>query len=130
MGVNMTDELLLAELNNDIAQWEQRRDEDAIRELDACLSEELVFRRADRTIVDKATFMNALKGPSPFASRESRNAAVTISRGRAVVILTVIGTRKDGTRGAYRNVRIFERREGGWRMELWFNDDVTSLAEL
>ena len=30
--------------------------------------------------------MTALKGPSPFASRESRNPAVTIMRDRAVVI--------------------------------------------
>ena len=74
--------------------------------------------------------MTALKGPSPFASRESRNPAVTIMRDRAVVILTVIGIRKDGGRGAYRNVRVFARREGDWRMEFWFNDDVTSLAEL
>jgi Domain of unknown function (DUF4440) len=126
----MTDQSTLTELNIDIAQWEQRRDEDAIQRLDGCLSEELVFRRADRTIVDKAAFMHALKGPSPFASRESRNVALTISRDRAVVILTVIGTRKDGTRGVYRNVRVFFRREDGWRMELWFNDDMTSLAEL
>jgi hypothetical protein len=74
--------------------------------------------------------MAALKGPSPFASRESRNVAVSISRDRALVTLTVIGTKKGGTRGAYRNVRIFFRREGQWSLEFWFNDDLTSLAEL
>ena len=125
----MTDESMLTELNLNIAQWEQHRDENAIRQLDGCLSEELVFRRADRTIVDKTAFMNALKGSSPFASRESRNVTVTISRSRALVGLTVIGTRKDGTRSAYRNVRLFFRRDGGWSMEFWFNDDVTSLME-
>ncbi len=126
----MTDESHLAELNIDIARWEQRRDDDAISKLDGCLSDDLVFRRADRTIVDKATFMSALKSPGPFAARESKNVAVTILRDRAVVSLTVIGTRKDGGRGVYRNVRVFFRRDGRWRLEFWFNDDVTSLAEL
>jgi len=50
----MSDELLLNELNLNIAHWEQRRDAEALCRLDGCLSDDLVFRRADRTIVDKA----------------------------------------------------------------------------
>lgn len=125
----MTEEARLAQLNDDIAQWEQRRDEDAIRELDACLSDGLLFRRADRTVVDKATFMGALNKPGPFAARESRNVAVEIRGDRALATLTVVATRNDGTRGYYRNVRVFFRRDGNWRLELWFNDDLTSLSE-
>jgi hypothetical protein len=52
--VRMSDELLLNELNLNIAHWEQRRDAEALCRLDGCLSDDLVFRRADRTIVDKA----------------------------------------------------------------------------
>ena len=123
----MSDESKLSELNTNIAQWEQQRDEEGVRQLDGCLSTALLFRRADRSVVDKAAFMNALKNPSPFTSRESRDVTVNIVGDRALATLTVIGTKKDGSRGVYRNVRLFFRRDGKWTMEFWFNDDVTSV---
>lgn len=51
----------LAALNQDIARWEQSRDEQDIAELNRILSPTLIFRRADRKVVDKATFMSALQ---------------------------------------------------------------------
>jgi hypothetical protein len=126
----MSDEAQLIQLNRDIAHWEQQRDDEAIRKLDRCLAETLVFRRADRSVVDKATFMKALDGPSPFASRESGEPAVTINGGRAVSVVTVFTVRNDGSRNAYRNVRHFWLQGGEWRLEFWFNDDLSSLTEL
>jgi len=125
----MSDEAL-RELNNEITQWEQMRDDKAIKALDRFLSRDLLFRRANRTVVNKETFMKDLRDRSPFASRESRNATVTILQDRAMVLSTVIATKHDGTRGAYRNIRVFFLRDGAWHLEVWFNDDVTSLAEL
>jgi hypothetical protein len=126
----MSDESQLRELNIQIAQWEQQRDKDAIGQLDRCLSDGLIFRRADRTIVDKAAFLSALNGPSPFVSRESRNVTITISRDRAMAIVTVITVKQGGAQNAYRNVRLFSRQGEAWGLEFWFNDDVSSLAEL
>ncbi len=119
----------LVELNLAIAEWEQRRDAAAKEKLNDCLSPDLIFRRADRAVVDKETFMKGLEGDSPFTNRESRNPSVKISGERAVVILTVVGTRRDGSRGYYRNIRLFVRTDHKWQMEFWFNDDLTSLAE-
>ena len=127
----MTDEQRLTELNITLAEWEQRRDEDAIQCLDKCLSHDLVFRRADRTFVGKAAFMNALRGPSPFVRRESRNVTVDLMGDRALVVLTVIGTRDNGSQGVYRNIRVFFHADDGeWRLEVWWNDDITSFAEV
>jgi hypothetical protein len=126
----MSDEAQLIQLNMDIAQWEQQRDEGAIRKLDRYLAETLLFRRADRSVVDKASFMKALGGPSPFASRHSGKPAVTIKGERAVSIVTVFTVKTDGSRNAYRNIRQFSRQGDEWRLEFWFNDDISSLMEL
>ena len=123
-----SDEARLTELNVQIAEWEQRRDADGIAQLNKCLSAELVFRRADGSIVGKDAFMSGLMGPSPFARRESRDVSVTILGQRALVVVTVIGIRDNGTHGVYRNVRAFFHYDGEWQLEIWFNDDVTSFA--
>jgi hypothetical protein len=117
----------LVELNVKIAEWEQRRDKDAVKRLDESLSSELVFRRADRTVVSKKAFMDALGKPGPFTKRESRDVSLTISGERALVTLIVVATKIDGSLGRYRNIRVFFRREGAWQLEVWFNDDLTSL---
>jgi len=117
----------LVALNLDIPRWEQLRDDDAIARLDEVLSKELMFRRADGSVVDKAAFMGALGMPSPFARRESSDIAVTHIGDRALATVTVTATRADGSVGRYRNIRVFFRRDGRWHLEVWFNDDMTSL---
>ena len=85
---------------------------------------------AFRSVVGKEAFMKGLGGPSPFASRESRSGSLTVLGDRAVAVVTVIGKREKGPPGVYRNVRVFFRRDGNWRLEVWFNDDLTSLTDL
>ena len=51
----------LERINSSIGTWEQERDAEAIEKLDVLLSPELLFRRADGSIVGKPEFM-------PFAS--------------------------------------------------------------
>lgn len=125
-----SEENRLKDTNLSIADWEQIRDTEAIETLDALISPELVFRRADKTVVGKRDFMAGLRKPSPFAKRESENAAVEIHGNRALVTLTVATTKEDGTRGRYRNIRMFIRRDEHWRLEFWFNDDVTDVTGL
>jgi hypothetical protein len=117
----------LVTLNIDVATWEQTRDAASIARLDDCLSRDLVFRRADRRVVDKEAFMKGLRDESPFVNRESHDVSVSLVRDRAMVTVIVSAARKDGTVGWYRNVRLFFRRGDRWQMEVWFNDDVTSL---
>ena len=93
--------LELEELNRQLADWEQRRDAEARRRLDECLSAELLFRRADRSVVNKTAFMRGLDGESPFSSRESRDLSVTVAG-----------------------------REARWMLEVWFNDDVTEIEAM
>jgi hypothetical protein len=120
--------LELEKLNRQLADWEQRRDAEAKRRLNECLSPELIFRRADQSVVDKTAFMRGLDGESPFSSRESRDVSVTVVGDRALVTLYVLATRKnDGSVRRYRNIRVFFRRDARWMLEVWFNDDVTQM---
>ena len=117
----------LIALNIAIAEWEQVRDAPAIAHLDACLSPTLMFRRVDRQVVGKAAFMAALAGESPFTSRESRDVSVAVVGDGAVVTLLVIGRLRNGSTGWYRNIRVFFRTGAGWQLEVWFNDDLSTL---
>lgn len=125
-----SDDDQLRRINLSIACWEQERDVRAIEQLDDVISPELVFRRADKTIVGKQEFMAGLRKPSPFAARVSEDAAVEVRGDHALVTLTVAATREDGTEGRYRNIRMFIRRNGKWQLEFWFNDDVTRMRGL
>jgi hypothetical protein len=124
------DTSLLRSINVDIANWEQERDVEAIGKLDEILSPQILFRRADKTVVGKKEFMDALSGPSPFATRVSRNVVVEPRGDRAVSSLVVTTTREDGRVSHYRNIRWFARRDDRWLLEYWFNDDITDLADI
>ena len=98
------DMTLLRSINLDIAAWEQTRDSEAIRRLDGLLSPQLLFRRADRTVVGKKEFMDALAGPSPFATRASGDLVVEARGDRAVCTLIVTTTKEAGSVDHYRNI--------------------------
>jgi hypothetical protein len=72
------DENHLHRINASIAVWEQQRDQEAITKLDEILSPDLLFRRADKTVIGKREFMAALREPSPFAKRDSQQATVEV----------------------------------------------------
>jgi hypothetical protein len=112
----------LIQLNHSIAELEQRRDPGAIARLDALIAPELIFRRADGTVVGKAEFMAGLQGPSPFASRTSEAVTAVVVGSRALVTLIVVTTRPDGSSARYRNVRVWDRRADGWSLGVWFNE--------
>jgi hypothetical protein len=124
------DTKLLRSINLDVATWEQARDAEARGKLDELLSPQLLFRRADGTVVGKKEFMDALAGPSPFATRASRSVVVEPRGDRAVCTLIVTTTKEAGPVNHYRNIRWFARTEDRWLLEYWFNDDVTDLVEI
>jgi Domain of unknown function (DUF4440) len=130
MDAEARDVELLRAMNLKIAEWEQRRDADAVEQLDSTIAESLVFRRADGNVVGKAEFMQALQGPSPFLERSSRDVSVQVRGDRAFVVLTVVATKPDASTGFYRNVRVFFRHDPTWLLEAWFNDDVTNVTGL
>src|SRR5262249_38771400 len=112
-----SDERELIDLNINLVIWEQRRNNNDRASLNQYLSSELVFRRADKTIVDKTEFMRTLDGDNRFTMREAQDVSVTITGDRALVTLIIIGHKTDGTKGIYRNIRVFFRRENRWRLE-------------
>ena len=116
----------LTELNHLIAELEQRRDAAAVRRLDALVAPDLVFRRANGAVVGKPGFLAGLDGPSPFSSRRSEDVVVCLVGTRALVTLVVVTTAPDGSVARYRNVRVWERRDDGWSLSVWFNEELPS----
>lgn len=120
----------LVALNQSIGEMEQARDEEAHKFFQAHLSDHLVFRRASGKIVGKSEpegFLDSLNRPRPFISLASEEISVTLIDDRALVTLIVVGTRADGSVGRYRNIRLFSQAGNDWRLEFWYNYEITSL---
>ena len=113
--------------NECIAAMEQQRDEKAKVWFGDVLSNELVFRRANGTVIDKATFLKNLDDPTSFTSRDTEDINITILGGRALVTAIVHTMKADGTENRYRNIRLFSKRATGWTLELWYNYEITDL---
>jgi len=88
----------LIELNKEITEMEQRGVE-ALTFFNTHLSDQLVFRRANGTIVGKSEFLDNLKS-NPFSSRSSKDISVIPLGDRALVTLIDTGRRKSTTHRA------------------------------
>jgi hypothetical protein len=120
----------LAALNERIAEMEQAAGEEALAFFRAQLSHQLIFRRANGKIVGKSEPDGFLSGlnKNPLSSRRTEDIVVTQLGDRALVTLTVVGTRADdGSVHRYRNIRLFSRSANQWLLELWYNYEVTGL---
>jgi hypothetical protein len=91
------------------------------------LSDQLIFRRADCTVVTKAMYAANLTHDDRFIERQSENIAVHFVGNRALVTSFVVTKTKEGKEGRYRNVRLWCRSGNSWTIDLWYNYDVTSL---
>jgi hypothetical protein len=120
----MTSREELISTNLSLASWEQERDESTIERLDAAISRDLLFRRANGTVVGKPEFMADLHKPSPFVERSSKIGAVEIREDRALVVSTVVGKTADGALKRYRNLRFFVSTNDVWQLVFWFNDEL------
>ncbi|WP_027155904.1 nuclear transport factor 2 family protein [Mesorhizobium sp. WSM2561] len=122
---------LLQSLNEKVAQMEEQRDDDAVQFFERHLSEQLVFRRTDGSVVGKRgaaepkSFMDTLTGPSPFLERRSQDIHVDVLGDRAVVRLIVVGTKRDGSVHCYRNIRFWSHSGEDWQLDSWYNFELT-----
>ena len=118
----------LKDLNEELAVMEQQRDEKANDWFNGLLSDQLKFRRATGSIVDKQTFLKALRDPSPFTLRESEDISIIgLEDDRALVMLVVWTKKADHSENRFRNIRLFSKQKQGWILERWYNYELTNL---
>jgi hypothetical protein len=129
MGAN-DDEMRqeLVELNQRIAELEQRRDLDALEFFNQHLADQLVLRRANGAVMGKygqQGFMRALTAPSRFSSVRTEEIAVDLLGTRALVTLDIVATsRVDGSTHRYCNIRMFSRTASRWLLEFWYDYEI------
>lgn len=85
--------------------------------LSKIMADELAFLRADQSIINKETFLNAVKsgGDRKYELTES----VEVFNNRAIVkciISTNQGTRK------FHNIRLFVKKNNKWQLLGWANE--------
>jgi hypothetical protein len=114
-------------LNEQFAAMEQQRDEKAKAWFRDVLSDQLVFRRANGSIMDKQKFLKSLDDQNSFTSRKAEDFSATIVGERALVTLVIHTMKADGTENCYRNIRLFSKQNQSWKLELWYNYDLTGL---
>ena len=113
----MTDTELLEQLNREITKAEIEGD---VAGLARVLAPRLAFQRADpaKTVDDQVAFLQ--KAPERSGERTlDRFDAVEIHGNRAIVkcIITQKGI-------SYHNIRLFVRRDDGWKLLAWANEAV------
>jgi mannose-6-phosphate isomerase-like protein (cupin superfamily) len=119
---------MLAELNERIPSWEQHAESSM---LESVLSERLLFRRADLSVVDKERFLSALveEGSAGAAvERTSGRARVWIGGDRAVVTVTVT-TGPERSPRRFENVRFFTRDATSWKLDSWLNRPLSAWPD-
>jgi glyoxylase I family protein len=110
----------LRQVNVEIGEREKAQDVDR---LDQLLHDDLVFRRADGTIVTKREYLDAVPTRT-YDTLESEIVGTDEGKESAVVtvIVTAVGT-GNGTsfRGTFRNTRVFVTEDDRWQCRLWLN---------
>jgi len=121
------EEAALKSLNEQFAVMEQQRDAEAKAWFDTILSDHLIFRRANESMVDKRSFLKGLDYPSPFARRHMEDVHIIVLVDRVFVLLLVCTTKADGTANRYRNIRLFSKAAQSWKLDRWWNYDITNV---
>lgn len=119
----------LVSLTQRILKAEQAGASSDVAYLTTVLSDDLVFRRADKTVVDKATFLqNVASAAQKLTDREAFDIEVTVVGKAALVTLMVFAHANiDGQRRPriFKNIRFFVDRGSGWLLEHWYNEELT-----
>lgn len=118
-----TDEICrLIGLNVLIGEAELHRDEDFLR---GNLADELVFRRANGSVVTKEEYLDELMKPeNTYEYLVAENIKSQIKDDTALVSLNVRAKGKRGEKefeGTFRNLRVFVRKEKNWQCVIWHN---------
>jgi hypothetical protein len=114
----------LTRLNLEFTEQE-RRGPGGVSFFSQTLADDLCFRRANGTVVDKTAYLEGLADPgntNEELTSKVREVGVVGKWALADVVVRLRGTR--GGRpvdGTFENLRVFERTKDGWRCLLWFN---------
>jgi len=110
------DEKVLRDLNLQISEAEARGDREWLASI---LAPKLAFQRADpaRTVDDREAFLGKVKpgGGGPARIVEP----IQLYGNRAIVQSIVTAGGRD-----FHNLRLFVRRDGGWKLLGWANEPV------
>jgi hypothetical protein len=118
-----TDEICrLIGLNVLIGEAELNRDENFLREV---LADELVFRRANASIVTKDEYLaDLIKPENIYEYLVAENIKAQVKDDTALVSLNIRAKGKRGEKefeGNFRNLRVFVRKEKNWQCVVWHN---------
>lgn len=107
----------LRELNTRIGLAESQGDREFLASV---LAPALVFRRANGTVVDRATFLD---GVAPGAERETEIGSVTLHGEHRAVVTCVVTMVVGEQRRRFHNLRVFVRSDAGaWQLLAWANE--------
>ncbi len=122
---------MLSELNQQIGDAEDRCD---YERLGCVLAPELAFRRANNVVENRHDYLQRVKGdfkklnsenPGPASKRTTHlTDPIEIYGDRAIVKCVV--SYKDND---YHNIRLFVRRDGGWKLLGWANEEIIKDAQ-
>jgi hypothetical protein len=118
-----TDEICrLIGLNVLIGEAELKRDENFLREV---LADELVFRRANASVVTKDEYLaDLIKPENSYEYLIAENIKAQVKDDTALVSLDVRAKGKRGEKefeGIFRNLRVFVRNEKKWKCMIRHN---------
>ncbi len=120
-----TPEQDLVDLNIKIGEAEKQRDEGF---LGSILADDLKFRRANGTVVDKVTYLAGVQDVNnTYEYLHSEDVESTVYENTAIVALRVRAKGvKGGTpfEGTFRNIRLFLNqpdKQPVWQCYMWFN---------
>ncbi len=133
----------LQELQKQIAEYESYKTDEDIASatvfFKACLHPDLIFQRADGKVISREKFLEGLKLPNRFVSRQIQDVVITSSadnQKKAWVSLVVLAKEevlKDGEKqlnGRYfHNLRLFEQDDSQWKLCAWYNTEIEKGKE-
>lgn len=123
----INDELM--KINNEMRDSEMNRNSDYFREM---LSDDFIFRRANRTFVTKKIYLDNLPTYTYQHLEAETEKIIPLEEHKAFAIVNVnaSGIRSDGSKfgGNFKNTRFFRRCEGKWKLYAWYNEEIKPKA--
>src|SRR5206468_834977 len=115
------DKQFLMELNKKMGENEKSADLIFFQDL---LADNFLFRRANGDVVNREAYLQDLEqiAENPYQRLDTHVREVVVDKDSAVATVLVIAKRKKMEQpGGFNNVRMFERRNGKWKLVSWIN---------
>src|SRR5262245_24701218 len=107
----------LTKINHAIATAEKDKDASVLQKI---LADDLRFRRANGTIVDKEQFLKDLTNTEYL---EIEGIEVSLAGSTAVVSL-IVHLSENRDKDSYRNIRVFRKQAETWELTMWVNTPI------